>query len=298
MRKLLPVLALLFVSPAFAVIGTTSLVRLFTVTNASYGDNFYSVNESQVDLAMSCCGYYSKAIVGFMEPTPDSDGTTAWFRRTYGGPPYIDHFYTTRMSDWSFVISIGYIDEGAEGVLRSYPITAGSVPLYRLSHYNPSNGDVMHWYGVDFAQRNAYIQWAGWYDEGVEGYMWPNPGPNVDIQGGNSTIAGGYCSSAGYASCYVRVPGISEYGAPASIGYCGGTLDVYIDGVHTQTYSSFSYSGLPGYESPYYDCHAPWSPAAGTHTYRFEFSGYRYRSTYTGQYGIKAPYVSQQTATF
>lgn len=289
MKTICAALLTVFAMPAAASISVADLTKLYGVTNDAYGDNFYSVNEASINEAISFYSYGNKRTVGFVETIFDYSTALA-FRRTFKGAPQIDHFYTTRIDDFSLAISYGYADEGYEGVLRTSQST-GSVPLYRLSRFDPASGDVMHWYGIDATERAAFLQ-SGWADEGVEGYMWPNPTPNVNMQGGSATA---YAYSVS-GNVYIRARSVTEPGQPAAFGSCGGKANVYRDGQLVLTITNFSYGVLPGYFSVY-DCYAsvPAAPS-GTYTYRVEFTGYSaqvHSATYGDYVTIIAPYTSE-----
>lgn len=91
-------------------------------------------------------------------PIPSSDVINMY--RLYN-PNSGEHFYTADAGERSFLISIGWNDEG----IGWYAPASSSTPVYRL--YNQNGGE--HHYTTNLAERNNLIS-LGWSDEGIGWY--------------------------------------------------------------------------------------------------------------------------------
>ncbi len=142
--------------------GSGCRVAVYRYHNGSTGEHFYTASLGEV-------GGGAWALEG---PAPyyylyaGATGPLLAFDRCY--MDYGKHFYTTSQSPPCEGASPGHV-EGVLGFIAPSPV-CGAVPLYRL--WNPS-GD--HLYTIDAGERGAAIG-AGYYDEGVAGYVWTAPG--------------------------------------------------------------------------------------------------------------------------
>lgn len=266
--------------------------KLEMVTNDSLTDNFYSVEPSQIQEAMNYYGYYGRQSVGFVMTGLGMD-VASQFNRLFKGSPAIDHFYTTRSSDVSAAISYGYTHEGYEGMLRTSQIT-GTVPLYRLSYFWPGDGSVMHWYGTDAATRVNMIN-QGWFDEGIEGYIWPQPQPNVPLVW-PSRLNISWSQAAG--TIIVQSNGVSDPDNSSDIR-CGGPADLYRDGIYAGTVN-FDYRYIPGSSNLYGCIYVAWGwDLPGAHTYRADWTGYTAyrRGAFFEEYVSQPPEIREVVIT-
>lgn len=86
-----------------------------------------------------------------------SEGIVTW--RLFN-PNSSEHFYTQNENERSYLISLGWQDEGIGWIAGRT-----GAPVYRL--YNPNAGD--HHYTLDTAERQFLIR-EGWQDEGIGWY--------------------------------------------------------------------------------------------------------------------------------
>jgi hypothetical protein len=286
----LPILLFLCLLPAAyaAPPETVSFKTLWGVYNPSYTDNFYSVDPSQIDIAVNTYGYCCKKKVAMVDAQSMSNAfvtdNTLAFWRTFKGVPAIDHFYTTDLNERGLVEHYyGYTVEGVEGFLHQTQ-TPSTVFLYRLSRFWSDTQAVEHWYGTDSNERYNRIA-TGYFDEGAAGFVWPIPPVNQPLPGHYPTVV--IYKDSGYQDLYAKGPAVVEPGGGPADQVCGGTVDIYRDNVFVQQVAFTLRRNR--YDFSNFECYAPISSIAfGTHTYRAEFSGYAFRvSPNTG-----SPYIS------
>ncbi len=99
-------------------------------------------------------------------------------------------------SAWHTISNLGYVysDGSSDSAL---------VPLYRIYHASTFN----HYYTTSAAERNYNIQNNGWVDQGIQGYVYPSPGP------GRSPI---YVAYNGAAGTHLFTQDAAEYNALSS----------------------------------------------------------------------------------
>ena len=90
---------------------------------------------------------------------PSTDGSVSMYRLY--NPNSGEHFYTSDAGERSFLVSIGWNDEG----IGWYAPASSSTPVYRL--YNQNGGE--HHYTTSLSERNYLIS-IGWNDEGIGWY--------------------------------------------------------------------------------------------------------------------------------
>jgi hypothetical protein len=133
---------------------------------AQYTDNFYTVSQSNRDIALSI-GYQNRG-VPFSMPSFAGSGSSGAFNRYYKGAPQYEHFYSANSAEGSYVLANGYVAEGIEGyVLKS--AKPGAVALMRYALFNSADGDLQHYYTITPNDPEA----AGWGYDGVIGYVCP-----------------------------------------------------------------------------------------------------------------------------
>lgn len=142
-------------------------VPLYQLYHYVYQDWFYTTNPSQRDAAIQL-GYWNYGAAARVAATPE--GNTAAFSRFYKGPPQTDHFYTTFADETNTVMSAGWEYEGTEGYLFVSQ-SEGTIPLFRYSHWDAANSDLMHYYTVDLAMHSILLN-NGWIYDRVAGYVY------------------------------------------------------------------------------------------------------------------------------
>lgn len=160
-------------------------------TLPSVGDHFYTTNTVERDKAIAELHYTYEGIAcyilkekGVFSPLADA----VPFYRLYN-PGNGDHLYTTSEAERTYILTMGYQDEGNEGyIFRPNPGVgtappAGTVPFYRLN--NPVTGD--HFYTIYYPERTNALtigyrddQYCHIYEgrpetcESIAGYVYPN----------------------------------------------------------------------------------------------------------------------------
>jgi hypothetical protein len=154
-----------------AAIGAQSFTSLYEVSAPQITDNFYTIDRSQRDIALSI-GYAAPRVVGYIFSGSGIGSPAKPLYRTYIGPTQTEHFYTTSYADFTFVTNnLGYTYEGIEGGLFPGPIPgyeSESIPLHRMWKLHPG-GDVEHRFATSTAEVNYYTS-QGWGYDFVEGY--------------------------------------------------------------------------------------------------------------------------------
>ena len=146
-------------------------IPLYVVYDPVDLDYFYTLSPTERDAALMY-GYTDQGIAFYVEAEASSQARP--FRRFYKGAPQYEHFYTIDDADVASVLAAGWADEGNEGYVFAQQVT-GSVPVYRLSYYNASTGDLMHHYTIVPAVAQS-LSSQGWTNEGIKGYAFTRPG--------------------------------------------------------------------------------------------------------------------------
>ena len=163
-------------------------------------------------------GYQNLGTLAFCEDTQAAN--TLPLKRFYKGPPETDHFYTIQQSDADLVASLGWGFEGNACFVYPYQ-AAETSPMYRVSLWNPTNGDLVHSFTLSSYERDSFVA-QGWSNDGVAGYVYTQ-----------AAVSAPTCSS-GFAS-------------PATI-YPGQTTTLTLSCSGTVT--SYVYQGGPPGQSP------------------------------------------------
>ena len=249
-----------------------------------------SISPSEISTAQTQYGYQGKITVGYVEQFYTRSAAPSLGRYFYGYP-WIDHFYTISAAERSQVLGYGYTDEGSEGTLySSAPAGGDTVPLLRLSRYLADTQDLMHWYTTSTQDQSNLIS-QGWTYDGIAGYIWPTP--IVNTPSPNAAAVGAFIPT-GTSDLVITASSVTDYQSY----YCGGTVDLYIDGQAISPGTGFTYGLIP-WSQWQYGCYAefPGHGTYGTHVYRVEFSGYvaHLYGNVTDQWVFRGPAITQQT---
>lgn len=298
--------ALMASGPLMAADYVYPLVPLYQTYNPSATDYFYTTNETAYKTVVSW-GWADQGIAAFVAPgngwanLPDMKP----FYRFYKGAPQYEHFYTISEAQKAAVVSWGWKAEGNEGYIFEAPPDGsppqGTTPFYRLSKFDGSNSDLVHFYTTDAATK-ATLAGQGWNDEGAAGYVWAVP-----ATAGVGTVHFRYGSSgSGRASdsAYITIPGWKSNDFSPYFGSCAGTVWVYRDGALISVIANWSYGTLPGSLSSV-GCYStgPISAFGGTsgyHVIQFVYSG-SFGATQNGinwSYHISPPQNIKETWYF
>jgi len=128
----------------------------------------YAYLSNQID--PNCCGWQREGVVYDLMDGPAQVGTVQAvpLRRLYN-PSSHQHHWTTELTEYNFLGSVGWQQEGIDQYIL--PTQApGTIALYRL--YNSSNGG-LHLWTTDAAEAAYLTANAGWSNEGVAGYVIP-----------------------------------------------------------------------------------------------------------------------------
>lgn len=195
MRILFAALLLLFAAGAHAqaLNNRDLLIPLWEVYSWEYDDFFYTVDESQADLARTQFGYGNKRVVGYLERRKQSG--TLPFRRFYKDYPEYNHFYTTSPSEVGDVERFGYTDEGIEGYIYEVPMP-GTTALHRLNRWDPATGNQVHHYTTQTSVVQM-LQDAGWAYDTVAGYVFASAKPYWTTAAGANFTLGMRCPGPG-----------------------------------------------------------------------------------------------------
>ncbi len=192
---------------AFSINVFAARVPLYATYSVYYNDYFYTTSAGDRDLAVSY-GYQNLGTLAFCEEAQESN--TLPLKRFYKGPPETDHFYTIQQSDADFVASLGWGFEGNACFIYPYQ-AAETSPMYRVSSWNPTNGDLVHSFTLSSYERDSFVA-QGWSNDGVAGYVYTQ-----------ATAAVPTCSS-GFASPATIYPGQTTTLTLS----CSGTVTSYV----------------------------------------------------------------------
>lgn len=268
------------------------IVPLWQTRNDANTDYFYSVDPTQRDLSISCCGYHSPTLTAYLPRVADSQaGTHAW-ARYWKGLPQNEHFYTHLGSERSLVESMGWRFEREEGAVFAAPAT-GLADLHRVNKFNGSSGDLQHFYTTN-ATLVPGLQAQGWGYDGVKGHAFKpvlaSGGPILHV-----ARTGG--------SAVIEIPSVADPRAAVTdvFGHgCGGRVDVLINGQYVGTYSNWTY-GLVTTNNSSYGCRAdgPFISGMQTNNVQLIHTGFaaRINASTAGVYswGIVPPSSSRYT---
>lgn len=236
---------------------------LVQVRNDSLTDYFYSIDPGQISIAQSCCGYYGPTSVAYVPVFPDGYEGIRPFARYWKGAPQNEHFYTIDGWERSQIEPLGWQYERDEGALFDAH-KPGLSPVHRL-HQARWDGDLQHFYTTVEGTKNQFMQ-AGWNLDGVAGYAFAYRVPTTQEHAAphiwNNTL-------------YLVAPAV--YDSRTGEYACGGTVKVTLDGTPMGTFGSFVYGTLPGsWQKACYTGTGRYL-SQGSHTARFETSGYAAR---------------------
>ncbi|HEU5138020.1 MAG TPA: hypothetical protein VFU13_22945 [Steroidobacteraceae bacterium] len=144
----------------------TANLPVYSARHEAYTDNFYTVDPSELNSAVSNYGYSSTG-VGFRNSR--SNEKTAPWKRFFKGAPQIEHVYLHLAHEEQSVYPFGYVYERNEGNVFPTQV-AGTVPLFRLTKYDGATGGLEHAYTISTAQV-ASLQSQGWTAEGEKGWV-------------------------------------------------------------------------------------------------------------------------------
>ena len=115
----------------------------------------------------------------------DSSKKTVEARAMYRvyNPNSGEHFYTGRIEERNYLVSVGWNDEG----IGWYAPVTSNTPVYRL--YNPNAGD--HHYTLNEREKN-YLVSVGWNDEGIGWYSDDDKGMPLYRQYNPNATAGAH----------------------------------------------------------------------------------------------------------
>lgn len=262
------------------------LAPLYHLKNDAITDNFYTVSLYDRQLAISCCGYQDAGVAawvpvtdGSVDPAAQGLGTLAYlpFMRFWKGAPENEHFYTTSPSEKDAVTRYGWNFEGYEGNLFS-GARDGAQPLYRLYQFNPSTGDLAHFYTLSESARDSRVA-AGWRVDGVEGHAYPAP-----TQQGSSWMTHSFSGS----SLVVVLPGFKEIDPfTLSTDYaCSGRMEVHVNGALRSVITDWSFGEIPGTFNTVGCYRNTWISIQSGYTYRvkLDFGGARANYTPAGSF--------------
>jgi Repeat of unknown function (DUF5648) len=140
------------------VYGTTPM--LLARSEAST-DNFYTISNSQISIAVNQAGFTSKGAV-YRVPTTSSVSSSPWYR-LYKYLPDTAHIYTSSLSQARDLrANFGYTAEGEEGRVYTKQVL-GTVPLYLFAKLYGND-----W---DFLYSTTASPGASWVPNGVVGYV-------------------------------------------------------------------------------------------------------------------------------
>ena len=148
-----------------------NLLPVYETYNSTYTDYFLTTNKP-VSTATLSYGYFGQSVMSYVASNSQIAALTP-FRRFFKGSPQLEHFYTTSAAEANFLLSVGYVDEGVEGYIGQSGIGVLS-PLYRLSKFFPNTNDLVHKYTASISERNDFLNYYGYTNEGTAGYVLPN----------------------------------------------------------------------------------------------------------------------------
>jgi hypothetical protein len=189
--------SLLSVSASADIWISKNLMPLYETVNYSLTDYFLTINQASSSVT-TFYGYSPQRVVAYVIDSPESPlpiGVPLY--RAFKGYPQFEHFYTANFFDRSVLQSYGYVLEGSEGgvlptreryVDVASNSTKDSTPMYRLSKFWPSTGDLAHKYTLSDSERSSFVS-AGYTYEGITGYAFPpeivtggySAGPSVNL---------------------------------------------------------------------------------------------------------------------
>ena len=149
-----------------------ALVTRYRLYSPGTYEHLYTTDQNEYNTLPVCCAWQPEgAIYRVFNGAGTYDGVNAVpYYRLYNPSSY-QHLWTTYASEYSFLPTVGWHQEGIDGyILPSSAV--GAVPLYRL-YLNAQGG--LHLWTTDANERNYLIANAGWWDEGISGYVIPLP---------------------------------------------------------------------------------------------------------------------------
>ena len=149
-------------------VGPAVLIPRYRLYNPNSGFHFWTTDANE-DAYLGSIGWNQEGANYQLysgEETINSE-TSSQYYRLYN-PNSGRHFWTSNVSENSYLGSIGWNQEGINGYLFLATVT-NSIPLYRL--YNPNSGG--HFWTVNEAEYN-YLGSIGWNQEGIAGYVFNN----------------------------------------------------------------------------------------------------------------------------
>jgi peptidoglycan/xylan/chitin deacetylase (PgdA/CDA1 family) len=149
-------------------------VPLYSSYHYALRDYFYTTDPGQLNEAVYVHGYSAQGAPFWVEDDGAAPAAAPFWRFWKGAPQY-DHFYTIFPDESSTVQSMGWLYERSEGYLLASPVY-GTLPVHRLSSYDGTNGDLVHYYTVNQGESD-YLRWyGGWTYDRVAGYAYPHGG--------------------------------------------------------------------------------------------------------------------------
>lgn len=136
-------------------------VELYRSSNSNGNYHLFSTNAAE----QNSNGFHAEGPAGYVLSSPTS-GAVQLYRITSASG---DTILTTDSSELSRLQSGGYRDNGSVGYIASSQV-AGTQPLHRLVNRDGS----AHMFTIS-ADEVARFEAQGWKEEGITGYIWPQP---------------------------------------------------------------------------------------------------------------------------
>lgn len=219
------------------------------VYSAETNDYFYSIDASQIEAAIYAHGYDDLpglvGTIGYVEPNLET--MTAELRRFYKWQPETDHFYTIDPDEMAQVRNLGWADEGIEGHLYSTQVP-GTRPVYRLSKWDPSTGDLVHYFATESWDIQAKLD-QGYSNDGLAGYLYTSVTPNLAPAVAGGRILGRRCTASNAACSWPSI-GYRDYyfndgrNLPSTAPYYWSRSTHHV----TFDYQSFDWSAETGHQ--------------------------------------------------
>ena len=170
---------------------TGRLAVRYRLYNPGTFEHLYTIDSNEYAALPMCCGWTTEGAIYQIFSGPGSFGGVAAvpYYRLYN-PLSFQHHWTTNASEYDFLPSVGWKQEGIDGYILPTPVE-GAVPLYRLS-LNASDvlptpvggatplpssysfGGLRLW-TTDLNEVNHLVTNAGWVNNGAVGYVIPYP---------------------------------------------------------------------------------------------------------------------------
>jgi hypothetical protein len=137
--------------------------------SGSYHDSYMTTNLSLHNSALSQ-GYVNAGTVAKLTKTKTHPTSSQLFKQ-YFSPSFINHYYSWKAADISYVLSAGWRFERDEGYIYDQQFS-GTVPLYILWKNWNGSWDVEHRYTTNLTERNNWVNQGFKYDS-IMGYVCP-----------------------------------------------------------------------------------------------------------------------------